>query len=118
MSFSNFTFYQLNGGRLTKEAYNSVIHRAYAEILSQTNGTALTAWERMSIPIQLCECELVDVFHSYDESSNLIPKGISSVTNDSYSISRNATASDEKTEIHKICSKYLQYPVNLMCRWV
>ena len=115
MSFSNFTFYQLNGGSLTEEEYNSVIHRAYAEILSQTNGMALTAWEHMSEPIQMCECELVDVFHSYNESSNLMPKGISTISNDSYSISRNA--SDEKTEIYKICAKYLQYPVNLMCRW-
>lgn len=117
MSFSDFTFYRLNGGKLTEEEYNSVIHRAYAEILSQTNGMALTAWEHMSEPIQLCECELVDVFHSYNESSDLIPRGISSVTNDSYAISRSATARDEKTEIYNICSKYLQYPVNLMCRW-
>ena len=43
VTFADYAYYTANGGKLPEAAYNASVNDAYAEILSQTNGAALTA---------------------------------------------------------------------------
>lgn len=121
IKFADYTFYRENGGSLSEHDYNASAHEAYAEILSQTNGAALVVPDNMEQAVKCCECALVDVIASYKETAGVLPKGISSVSNDSYSVSKGvgeaSVAKTEKQERRAICALYLQWPVNLMCRW-
>ena len=119
-TFSDFDFYQEHGGRLSEAEYKAVVDDAHAEILSQTNGSALSAPTDMLRAIKLCECRLVDVIEAYRTAEEFIPKGVGSVTNDKLSISA-GTESPQKAENRErkaVCVRYLQWPVNLMNRWI
>lgn len=121
-TFADYTFYTEHGGKLSEADYNASVDDAYAEILSQTNGAALAAPDGMKEAVQLCECALVDVLASYREGAALLPKGIGSVSNDSYSVSTGngelTTVQTQSVEVASICARFLQWPVNLMCRWL
>ena len=116
VTFSTFLFYrQVFRGKLTEAEYSASVNRAYAEIVSQTNGQALRASEAMSRQIQMCECEIVDVMHSFSKFDG----GVTSINNDGFSVSRSANAHASESEIvHQICARYLQCPENLMSRWI
>lgn len=122
-AYADYTFYRQHGGKLTEAAYNASVEDAHAEILLQTNGAAQTAPVEMQEALKLCECKLVDVFAAYKEGAALLPKGVGNVSNDGYSVSAvTGGASDaakaEAAERRAICVRYLQHPVNLMCRWI
>jgi len=123
-TFSDFAFYEnVYRGKLSEDEYGASVRRAYAEILSQTNSAAISAPESMTEAVKLCECELVDVIDSYKKSAALLPGGIGSVSNDGYSVSSKSStgaeiASMEARDRHEACARYLQQPVNLMCRWL
>lgn len=121
-TFADYTFYTEHGGKLTKAAYTASVYEAHTEILSQTNGAASTAPAEMMEPVKLCECALVDVIASYKETAAILPGGVTSVSNDSYSVTTgNGNNSILKTEAAAraaVCTRYLQWPVNLMCRWI
>ena len=126
-TFSDFAFYKGEfHGFLDEDAYNASVATAYYEILSQTNSAALKAPDSMTEAVKVCECELVDVIDAYKTGAAMLPKGVSSVSNDGYSISsKTSSGADcgdtldmERRERHTICVRYLQTPVNLMCRWV
>lgn len=119
-TFSDYAFYKAHGGQLTETVYNSVVDDAHAEILSQTNGAAQTAPEAMQDTVKLCECKLVDSLVAYNAAAALLPKGVGSISNDGYSVSMGATTPQqtEAAERRAICARYLQWPVNLMCRWL
>lgn len=123
LPFTDYTFYKENGGKLSESDYNASVGDANAEILSQTNGAALAAPDSMKLAVKLCECALVDLFAAYKETAHVLPKGIASISNDGYSVSK-GTGGDasitvlERQERTAICSLYLQWPVNLMCRWI
>ena len=57
-TFTTFEFYTEHGGRLTEAMYNAVVDDAYAEIISQANGRALSVPEAMREVVKLCECAL------------------------------------------------------------
>ena len=46
-TFTDYAYYTAHGGKLPEADYNASVHDAYAEILSQTNGAALTAPEEI-----------------------------------------------------------------------
>ncbi len=121
-AFADYTFYTQHGGRLTETAYLAAVDDAHAEILSQTNGRASTAPDGMQEALKLCECKLVDVIAAYKEGAALLPKGVGSISNDGYSVSMGSGAADplqaEAQERRAVCARYLQQPVNLMCRWL
>lgn len=122
-TFTDYAYYTANGGELPEVAYNASVNDAYAEILSQTNGTALTAPEEMRDAVKLCECALVDVVAGYKDTAAALPKGIGSISNDGYTVSVGTSggASIRKAEAQEraaVCARYLQWPVNLMCRWL
>lgn len=122
-TFANYTFYTENGGQLSEAAYNASVYDAYAEILSQTNGAALTAPEVMQDAVKRCECALVDVVAGYKETAAALPKGIGSISNDGYSVSVGAGGGAalikaEAQDRAAVCARYLQWPENLMCRWL
>lgn len=121
-TFSDYAFYKEHGGQLSETVYNSVVDDAHAEILSQTNGAAQTAPEAMQDAVKLCECKLVDSLAAYNAAAALLPKGVGSISNDGYSVSMGSgNASPQQAEAadrRAICARYLQWPVNLMCRWL
>jgi len=120
-TFSDFIFYRDEfHGRLTEDIYNANVNDAYTEILSQTNGRALTASENMQRSIKICECALVDIIAAYKATTKQLPRGIASVTNDKYSVSvgSDSIIKSELKERKVICTRYLQFPVNLMYRWL
>lgn len=121
-TFSDYAFYQDHGGKLPEEAYLAVVEDAYAEILSQTNCVAQAYPAEMEDALKLCECALVDSIDSYKRGTELLPRGVASVNNDGLMVSAGSgglTAYvEEASERHRICARYLQAPVNLMCRWL
>ncbi len=122
-TFTDYPFYREHGGKLTETAYSAAVYDAYAEILSQTNGAALTAPENMQDAVKLCECALVDVVAGYKDTAAALPKGIGSISNDGYSVSVGtgggaAIIKAEAQERATVCARYLRWPVNLMCRWL
>ncbi|MDL2273445.1 hypothetical protein LJC34_02720 [Oscillospiraceae bacterium OttesenSCG-928-G22] len=121
-TFADYTFYTQHGGQLSEAVYNAAVDDAHAEILSQTNGAAQTAPEVMQEAVKLCECKLVDAIAAYKDAAALLPKGVGSISNDGYSVSMGTgSASPLKAEAQEraaICARYLQWPVNLMCRWL
>lgn len=121
--FANYAYYRVNGGKLSETAYAASVNDAHAEILSQTNGAALTVPEEMQDALKLCECALVDVIASYKDTAAALPKGISSISNDGYTVSVGASGGvpiqkAEAQERATVCARYLQWPINLMCRWL
>lgn len=123
VTFADYAYYTANGGKLPEAAYNASVNDAYAEILSQTNGAALTAPEEMQDAVKRCECALVDVVAGYKDTAAALPKGIGSISNDGYTVSvgTGGGASIQKAEAQEratVCARYLQWPVNLMCRWL
>jgi hypothetical protein len=123
-TFSDYTFYTAHGGKLAEADYNASVDDAYAEIISQTLGIATNAPDSMTDAVALCECKLVDVIAAYKAGAALLPKGIGSISNDGYSVSASSggsginTQQSETQERRAICVRYLQTPVNLMCRWL
>jgi 3-hydroxy-3-methylglutaryl CoA synthase len=119
-AFADYTFYKQHGGRLTETAYNAAVDDAHAEILLQTGGRASTAPAGMQEALKLCECKLVDVIAAYQEGAALLSKGVGSISNDGYSVSMDAAnpLQAEAQERRVVCARYLQQPVNLMCRWL
>ena len=120
-TFSDYRFYSEEyHGKLSEEDYKSSVHTAFAEILSQTNNRAKSAPETMKDAVKLCECELVDIITAYKKSDDLLPKGVDSVTNDKYSVSRGGSNADgsRAKEKRAVCVRYLQTPENLMCWWI
>lgn len=121
-TFSDYAFYKAHGGKLSEAVYNSVVDDAHAEIISQTNGRAANAPEDMRLTVKLCECALVDTIAAYKEGAAQLPKGVGSISNDGYSVTMGSGAANplqaEPKERRAICARYLQWPVNLMCRWL
>jgi len=118
-TFADHEFYRENGGRLTEQEYNAVAGRAYAEIVSRTQGAATNAPEEMKDLVKMCECEMIELFHSHDQAKEMLPVGISSASNDRLSVtSESGHSSGLEAGLNATCAKYLQFPVNLMCRWV
>lgn len=120
-TFADYAYYTAHGGKLPEAAYNASVNDAYAEILSQTGGAALTAPREMQDAVKLCECALVDVVAGYQETAKMLPKGIGSVSNDGYTVSvvaADGVSTAETKERAAVCAQYLQWPVNLMCRWL
>jgi hypothetical protein len=118
-AFTDYAYYTMHGGQLDEATYLAVVDDAHAEILLQTNGRASAAPASMQDAVKVCECKLIDVIAAYKKSAALLPKGINSVNNDGYSISAGADLSQsEVREKQSVCARYLQQPVNLMCRWL
>lgn len=113
--FSTFEIYKdTYHGSLGEPEYNAVVGRAYAEIISQTNGLALNAPASMADNLSMCECALVDIVNSYSQT----PAGVSGISNDGYSLSFGSGRGTLSELAHQECIRYLQVPVNLMCRWL
>lgn len=119
-TFTDYAYYTANGGKLPEAAYNASVNDAYAEILSQTGGAALTAPEEMQDAVKLCECALVDVAAGYKDTAAVLPKGIGSISNDGYTVSvgSGSVSEAEAKERAAVCARYLGWPINLMCRWL
>lgn len=119
-TFSDYAFYKEHGGKLSETAYNASVYDAHAEILSQTNGVAQTAPANMQEAVKLCECALVDIVAGYKDAAAALPKGIGSISNDGYTVSAGGVSiiKAEAQERTAVCARYLQWPVNLMCRWL
>lgn len=108
-------------GALGEDGYSKLAHKAFGEINRRTFGQAKAAPASMAEALRDCECELVDVLASFEDSYALLPKGINSINNDGFSASASggnsktdSRESVEDAEIRLICQRYLLYPVNLM----
>lgn len=124
-AFSDYAFYRENGGQLSEATYRAYVHDAYAEILSQTNGAALSAPSSMQDSVKRCECALVDTIAGYKDTAALVPKGVTSVNNDGLNVSTGSGSVNNKSLVQAeaeeradICTRHLQWPVNLMNGWL
>ncbi len=121
-TFTDYAYYTANGGKLPEAAYLASVDEAHAEILQQTNGAALAAPEAMLDAVKRCECALVDVVAGYKDAAAL-PKGIASINNDGYVVAFGTGGGvslqhAEARERRAVCIRYLQWPENLMGRWL
>lgn len=122
--FADYAFYVGQGGRLSEEVYMAHVEDAAAEIISQTSGRAVHAPAIMERAVKLCECALVDLIASYRAADSLLPRGVSSINNDGFSVSMSTAggasrgAREEAKERRAVCQRYLQIPVNLMYRGI
>lgn len=120
-TFSDWDFYQNTyHGKLSEEQYQTAVGKAYYEIMSVTSGRAGNV-EGDKTNLAMCECELTDVFYKLDDSGAMDTAGITSINNDGYSQSfesGDARNTYFRRKIYAICARYLQYPINLMCRWL
>lgn len=110
-TFSTYSFYKDDyHGRLSEDEYLTYVQRARAEILS------VITIDPNSVPsmkdnLSFCECELVDAYSKLDSQ-----EGILSENNDGLAVTYDKTFA--KSQYREICNKHLQYPYNLMCRWL
>lgn len=115
-TYSTWEFYEKEfGGGLDETQYKQFKLRAKLEIDRRTFGRAAEAIEDMEENLALCECELADAMFAYSE----VPKGISSINNDGYSVTyggRNSNdgMEDEAATLDRICRQYLTWPHNLL----
>ncbi len=113
--FSSYEFYRDEYyGKLNQEEYTAAARKASTLIMSATNGLAVNLEAVMQDNLAMCECELADAIYGYDQA----PKGVSSVNNDGYSVTYVDREAYAQNAYMQICRRYLQYPVNLMCRWL
>jgi hypothetical protein len=120
LTFTDFEYYRdVFKGGLSEDQYSKFVNDAHAEIVSQTNNRAAHAPDSMKDAVKLCECALVDALADHKKSSAMLPDDISSVSNDDLKVSRSGADPKKarRQELRSICVRYLQTPVNLMCRW-
>lgn len=111
MPYSTYSEYIAQGGTLDEQAYSVQSERAAREIDLHTFGRAAKYREEMTKPLSLCECELVGAL----SSAASVPVGVSSESNDGYSISYSQNARTEQNRnIEAILMRYLLEPVNLL----
>lgn len=109
--YSTFTYYTAHGGLLTEAEYNKYAEDAADIINYRTFGRAETAPEEMQDKIRRCECKLVDALSAFSNC----PAGVSSESNDGYSVSYSTTAkADLDNNVLNICRRFLMMPENLM----
>lgn len=115
-TFSTFEIYAGEyHGKLSEDNYDAAVNKAHAEIVSRTNGRALTAGQPMKDNLSMCECEMVDAVHSF----SLVPKGISSENTDGRSVTYGGRNSNdgltgEADTFSEICGRWLRFPENLL----
>ncbi len=114
--FSTYEYYKTQYyGKLSEDDYNANVLKACSKIISNINGSVP---EIMLDNVALCECELTDIIFDFAK----IPMGVYSVNNDGYSVTyggnSNNRTNSEQSICKAVCAKYLQSPINLMCRWV
>lgn len=111
MPYSTYSEYSAQGGSLSEQAYAVQAERAAREIDLRTFGRAEKYRAELKDSLSLCECELVDAL----SSAQSVPVGVSSESNDGYSISYSQSARTEQNRsIESILMRYLLEPVNLL----
>lgn len=112
--------YRDYGGRLSEDTFESLLNDAVYTVSSLTFARSESPPKAMRDRVRRCICEVVDVKHSYFQADTMLPRGIGSINNDGYSISRSARNSSsaaettEQQDYETVCRKYLLVPENLM----
>lgn len=116
ITYSDYTFYQNEYcGKIDENTYREYVKKANAEIKTRTFGRES---DEMMDALKMCECEIVDLFVIYSTAKD--SSGISSVNNDGYTVSFEASADLAQNfnhDITDICIRWLCYPENLILRW-
>lgn len=111
MPYSTYEEYLTQGGELNEQAYLKQSEKAAREINLRTFGRAQKYRQELHDTLSQCECALVDAFHT----AEAVPVGISSESNDGYSIAYSQSASKDFRQItDEILTRYLLEPVNLL----
>lgn len=109
--YSTYSLYVSQGGTLDEQAYTGLAEKAAREIDLHTFGRAQAYKDALADALGKCECELIGTLSS--EAS--VPVGVSSESNDGYSISYSQNAkTEQKRNITSILMRYLLEPVNLL----
>lgn len=119
--YSTWDFYRdCHRGSLGEDDYRRLAVDACREIDRRTFGRAGQAPKEMAVPLKLCECALIDAAYAYEACDGLLPKGIGSVGNDGYTMTRSSAdiAREKANAFQEICEKWLRRPVNLLYRGV
>ena len=113
--YSTYSLYVSQGGTLDEQAYTGLAEKAAREIDLRTFGRAQSYKDTLSDVLGKCECELVDAL----SAEKTIPVGVSSESNDGYSVSyaQNAVV-EQKKQIVGICMRWVSVHVNLLCAGV
>ena len=114
-----YDYYLDHGGKLSDDEFAAVFREAFYTISKLTFTRSENPPELMRKRVQDCICEIVDVLHSYNKMNTIVPRGVSNVSNDGYSVSKGTsnttTIEDCKLrECEAVCRKYLLMPINLM----
>lgn len=111
MHYSTYAEYAAHGGTANEQTYLKNAEKAAREIDLHTFGRAQRYRAEMLSALSQCECALVDAFLA----AEAVPVGISSESNDGYSISYSQNAKTEQNRnIESILLRYLLEPVNLL----
>ncbi len=121
-TYSSWEYYRdIYFGARDEAAYRRLAIGAAGEINLRTFGRAATAPAAMAGALRDCECELVDILFSMEQSYALLPQGIASVNNDGFSAATGTGAgrADSRAVLHSaeiraVCHKHLLAPVNLL----
>lgn len=122
-TFSKWSFYHdVYQGELTQDVYSRYAPDAYGHILRATHRKALYAIDSMGEQLAQCECRIIDIVQSYEGAANsILPRGINSMSNDGYSVSRSARGgstetgdSDQTSDIYDAMQLFLYSPINLL----
>lgn len=112
----DFGFYSFHGGKLPNEEYNTLICEAENYVANVTNNRSVCPPPIMEERVKICICRIIDAMHEANRLDKEIPKGVTSVSNDGYSITRASSGSmaEREQEYNAICRRYLLNPINLM----
>lgn len=116
MLLPDYEYYYERGGELSEDEFSAVVRDAGYTVSLLTFGRSEEPPERMADRVKTCICEIADIKHSFKETDSQIPKGVSSINNDGYSVTRDSSSSarSETQMCEEVCRKYLTMPINLM----
>lgn len=106
--YSNYQQYLERGGKLPEDKYLTNAQKASETIDYYTMGQAESAGT-MKIQLAVCECDLVDMIHSFSNAS----MGVKSENNDGFSVTF-SDQRDRNAEIIGVLKKHLTFPQNLL----
>ena len=112
-------------GKQDEAAFTAAVDDAYAEIMSRTSGAAATAPAGMADAVKRSVCAVADILIDYRRATELLPRGVATISNDGLTVATGGAmvtvqspVQARNEEIAEVCARYLQYPVNLMSRWI
>ena len=118
MCIVDHDYYVGKGGKLSLEEFTALLKDAVYTVDYITFGRIQNPPGSMVERVKDCICAVIDEMHREQQTADLLPRGIASINNDGYSVSRGAESvhggDAAQSAYIAICRKYLTRPVNLL----